>query len=372
MSANAKFYSIDPAYQDPVDLGSGGASLTFATNEGMVFSNPALMPLGPKTFRWLGTRFSLVPSQGALDIVSGDLPSFDFSDPVAAVDELGSFDAEVGAGSTLLTFIMSNFAIVPIASDLKVSLGFNKFGTPESGTSTFEAFVDIDNKAGVAMAFSGMPARWFSLGVTAKALYVTEQSIVIPLNLAAFVANQEAAMTSLNETLSSLSDEVGMDQVISYDVGSLFFFQGQNIDYRIATVVRDVGGATVSKASIAGLGANASGESTGEKPQAVDLGLGVTLHNHSSFIHLAADVKDYLNAYGEPDFKRYSFGLKTHIMRWVALGAGIRHGHPTAGIEFDALLFRLSFSQYYEVLGDDPLGKKRKYNHVSFGFGTDF
>lgn len=376
-----EFYSIDPTYMDPTDLASGGASTTFATNEGMIFSNPALMALGPKTFRWLGTRFSLMPSTGAVDAFSTGLPEFDGDDLSGSLDKYADVDLAVGAGSTLLTFIMSNFAIVPIGMDLRVAFGFRKFGSLESQSTSYEAFVDIENKSGVAIAFAGMPTRWWSLGVTARGLLVTDQLITIPLNISAIAINPDAAAAAINSAISNAAETASNKQVIGYDVGNLFFFQGDTIDFRLATVVRDVGGATITDAaaSVVG-GAGGSGGSEGasleiganEKPQAIDVGVGLTFHTNDSFIHFAADVKDYQNVYGEPDFKRYAFGVKSHLYKWVALGAGVRHGYATMGVEADLVLFRLSASKYSEVIGSDPAGRKRDFYHVSLAFGTDF
>src|SRR5262245_37670234 len=57
----------EPIYEDPFDIGSGGASLTRASKEGMIFSNPALLPLGSKTFRWLGFTLSLLANKESID-----------------------------------------------------------------------------------------------------------------------------------------------------------------------------------------------------------------------------------------------------------------------------------------------------------------
>lgn len=368
----ADFFSIEPSYQDPTDLASGGAVLTFATHEGMIFSNPAQLAIGPKIFKWLGTRFSIMPTQSAIDYATGKLPQFSAEDIVNSLDQLGKIDFAIGAGSMLLTFITSNFAIVPIATDFKIGMGFNKFGTSKSGTSSFEASLDVENKSGLGLATSIMPTSWLSLGVTARGLLVTDEVVTIPINLGAFAANPSASIEAVNSTIASAQDALSVSQVVGYDIGSLLFFQGPVIDYRFALVARDVGGAKITKASLAGIGGNSEAIPSQSKPQAFDVGVGVTLHSSSSFIHLAADLRDVKNVYETPSFKRYAFGLKSHLAQWVALAAGVRHGYPSYGIEFDAILFRLSLAQYTEVLGNDPLGKKRKYNHISFAMGMDF
>lgn len=373
------FYSIDPAYMDPTDLASGGASTTFATNEGMVFSNPALLPVVPTTLRWLGTRISIMPTKGAIDAFSGDIPEFDPNDISTSLDAFSEVDVGVGAGSTLLTFIMSNFAIVPVGTDLRVALGFRKFGSLESGSPNYEAFLDLENKTGLAVAFALRPVNWWSFGVTGKGFLVTDQLVSIPLNISEFAADPDSATASINTAIEDAAKASPTQQVVGYDVGNLFFFQGSNIDLRLATVVRDVGGATISEGSLDGLVDVEAGETPAvveetpkEKPQAIDVGVGLTLHTQSSFIHFAADIKDYQNAYNAPDFKRYALGVKAHFARWVALGAGVRHGYGTMGMEADLILFRLSASKYTNVLGDDPAGRKREFYHVSLAFGTDF
>src|SRR6476620_10310012 len=41
-------------YTEPFDLAAGGTTLTRASQEGIVFANPALLPLGGACIRWLG------------------------------------------------------------------------------------------------------------------------------------------------------------------------------------------------------------------------------------------------------------------------------------------------------------------------------
>ena len=56
-----------PIYEDPFDIGAGGASLTRASKDGMIFSNPALLPQGGKFFRWVGTTFTLLSNKESID-----------------------------------------------------------------------------------------------------------------------------------------------------------------------------------------------------------------------------------------------------------------------------------------------------------------
>ena len=56
-----------PVYEDPYDIGSGGASLTRASQAGMMFSNPALIPYGPGFHRWSGNETTLIVGKDSVD-----------------------------------------------------------------------------------------------------------------------------------------------------------------------------------------------------------------------------------------------------------------------------------------------------------------
>ena len=56
-----------PIYEDPFDVGSGGASLTRASQAGMIFSNPALIPYGPGFHRWFGNESNVLIGKDSVD-----------------------------------------------------------------------------------------------------------------------------------------------------------------------------------------------------------------------------------------------------------------------------------------------------------------
>ena len=55
-------------YQDPFDLGAGGASLTRASKDGRVHANPALLPYGGKFHYWGGLSNSVLTNKESVDI----------------------------------------------------------------------------------------------------------------------------------------------------------------------------------------------------------------------------------------------------------------------------------------------------------------
>jgi hypothetical protein len=56
-----------PVYEDPFDVAAGGSSLTRASQAGMIFSNPALIPYGTGFHRWLGNETSLIIGKDSVD-----------------------------------------------------------------------------------------------------------------------------------------------------------------------------------------------------------------------------------------------------------------------------------------------------------------
>lgn len=53
-------------YREPFDLAAGGTSLTRASAQGILFANPALLPLGAAYIRLLGSQLGLIANQKAV------------------------------------------------------------------------------------------------------------------------------------------------------------------------------------------------------------------------------------------------------------------------------------------------------------------
>lgn len=308
-------------YEDTFDVAAGGASLTRATQEGMIFANPALLPWGAQLFHWVGLKNTLMVGSDSVNMArqaaSGKLDNAEIMD--------SAFKSPVHMGmATSLSLVTGLFGFTGFAR-VEPDIAASRYGS----TGLPEFRVRGDGYAGVAGSLAARVAPWLSLGLTTKYFYAAEPDISVGL----------VDAQSMNG--SALRDQVPMGQGMGYDVGSLVFLQGRGIDYRWALKVDDVGGTSF----------------TGTQPafrQTISTGFGVTFHTNKSALHLAADYRDILHAYDESWFKRTYLGAKLTLMKWVGIGAGLYQGYPSYGLIGDMLLMRISLTRYTRELGDHP------------------
>ena len=346
--------TVQAIYEEPFDIAGGGASLTRASLEGVLFANPALMPFGGKFHRWVGSQFSLWGNREVQQLLSTD--SSGSGDQQAetsesssgagddVVNKLFSTPFHVGLASAV-SYINSNFGL-GVISKISQDLEAKEYGPTGLPGVTLEGEV----YAGAVMSFATKLARWFSLGLTAKYLYVSEPYTSFDLSQSEQIST---SMSDPNYLRSQFEPQPG----IGADLGMLFFFQGTAFDFRMAAKVDDVGDSQFGSDGVV-------------FKQTVHAGLGFTFHGNVEALHLAVDYRDITNAYDEKMFKRIYAGAKLVIRETLGFAAGYYQGIPSAGIRLDLWLLHFGATAYGRELGH-YIGEKQRNLYVGY-FGLGF
>lgn len=336
----------EPIYEDPFDIGSGGASLTRASQAGMIFSNPALIPYGPGFHRWFGNETTLVIGKDSVDFArSMQSSSGGNSGTAEFVGKVMSTPLHAG--------LVNNFAYVNSVFGFSTfsrntfDIAAKKFG--DTGLPAVR--LRAESYQGVAISGASMAlTKMISFGATAKYLYAGEPDLAIELT-------DTAALQAL-QTPAGLRSMVSPNMGYGYDAGLLLFKQGYNSDFRLAIKVDDIGGTKLSGDGSLKL-----------LRQTYHVGLGYTLHTGTDAIHLSFDYRDVRKAYNEEIFKRARMGAKFILRQHVALGVGYYDGWPSYALELDAWLVRLTGAMYTRELGNKPGLDPRTIYALGFTMG---
>ncbi|HYX33841.1 MAG TPA: hypothetical protein VE954_12065 [Oligoflexus sp.] len=332
-------------YTEPFDLAAGGTSLTRASQEGIVFANPALLPLGGAWIRWLGFQAGFMLDRGlAQSAQGGDIGSAAGTGDSDFVDELFSKSLHFGQTATL-SFLNQNFA-VSVFDRVEVDVAGERFG--DSGLPSVN--FGVEAYGGILTSYALRPVRWFSLGLTAKHLYASEPQIKVPLT-------DQEKIRQLSSNTDELKDEIALNQGTGSDLGMLFLWQGHHVDLSMGLKVEDVGGTRF----------------TGDQkafPQTYNAGFGLAVHGTKEVLHLSLDYRDIGNAYEEKTFKKVYLGARFMLRNMFGIACGLYQGIPTAGVRMDLVLFKLGLTAYGRELGTYPGDKQRNMVmlYTSFGF----
>ena len=347
-------------YEEPFDLASGGSTLTRATQEGILFANPAQLPYGGKFFRWFGLKTSLMTNKESISFAKdmansagssgsstseGESSGSDGGQTQEFVDKVFETPIHFGA-SNALSWISNNggiSAFYRFEPDVAAKK-FSETGLPAINFQA-EAYGGI-----VGSVAARTPWSWLSLGLTGKYLYVAEPSLSVALNDEEKI--KELQQSKLAQNMMSLNKGTG------FDTGVLMFFQGYWCDYRLALKVDDVGTTKLS----------GDNEPKSFK-QTIHAGTSLTFHNDIDAIHLSADVRDITRQYDEALFKRLYLGMKILFRGYVGLGGGLYQGYPSYGAYLDLIFMRLSATYYTRELGDHPGVEPRNLYVMSFSLG---
>lgn len=332
-------------YTEPFDLAAGGTTLTRASQEGIVFANPALLPLGGAWVRWVGFQAGFMIDRDLVEgIRSGSIGSAAGTGETDFVDELFNKSLHFGQTATL-SFLNQNFAISAF-DRVELDVAGDRFG--DSGLPSVN--FGVEAYGGVLASYAMRPTRWFSFGVTGKQLYASEPEIKIPIT-------DEEKIRQLTENSSSLQDEIALNQGTGADLGTLFLWQGYNLDLSAAFKVEDVGGTHFTGVQK-------------DFPQTYNAGFGLALHGSKEVLHLSLDYRDIGNAYDEKTFKKIYLGARFMLRNMLGIACGLYQGIPTAGVRLDLLLFKLGVTAYGRELGTYPGDKQRNMLmiYTSFGF----
>lgn len=351
-----------PVYEDPFDIAAGGASLTRASKEGRIFTNPALMPLGNKFHHWAGSTFTLLADRDSVDTARGLINAARGGNSGSETEEEKktaqqeqqeglvdkALDQPVHLGWAFALSWLTGYFGLGIFSrfepDVRVK-EYGEYGAPElqlRAESYHGAAVGIPLRTGL---------RWLHLGVTAKYILAAE-----PDAKAAVTSKDDIQQLATPEYVRSQTDH---NKGVGFDAGALVFVQGSWVDLSLAGKVDDVGNTKLT----------GNGENPKELKQVTSAGLGLTLHTGADAIHFAADYRDLGNVYGEEPFKRFYAGTKVLLRTYLGLAAGYYNGYPSMGAELDLIFVRLAFVKYTRELGDHPGVDPRHIYMVSMSTG---
>jgi hypothetical protein len=348
-------------YEHSFDSAAGGASLTKASGEGALFANPALLPYGGKFFRWLGLRTTVIAGKDSVDLARSLLNAPAGSDQGTAdgaegqqeassfMDRVYSAPIHIGQMNAF-SFITSNGGIA-LFTRIEPDIYAEKTG--DLGVPSVH-FSSETYAGGIASTAIRSPWRWLSFGLSGKYLLASEPDIEISL--------------TDSDMLQSLSGDGGISQSlvqynqgIGFDAGALLFFQGQNLDYRLALKIDDLGDTSLS-----------GDADPKEFKQVVSAGTGFTLHTERTALHFALDYRDILNAYEERLFKKVYAGVKLTLFTYLGLAAGFYQGNPSYGFELDMIVLRVAGTLHTRELGEAPGDIRRPIYSISLSTGFDF
>ena len=336
--------SSELVYTEPFDLAAGGTTLTRASQEGIVFANPALLPLGAATIRWVGLETAFIVDREMAQNGSSNIKAAaDTSDP-NFVDGLFARSLHFGQSASL-SFLNANFAI-SVFDRVEVDVEGSRYdngGLPQLN-------LGVEAYAGVMGTTAVKPFRWLSLGMTGKYLYMGDPIIEIPVT-------DEARIKALTADTSALRDEIKYGKGLGADLGMLLFWQTNYVDLSLGVKIEDVSGTKLS-----------NGQET--LPQTTNAGLGLAFHGSTSVLHLSLDYRDIYDAYDEKKFKKIYLGARLMLAQVVGVAVGLYQGIPTFGVRFDALFFKFGATAYGRELGSYPGDKQRNMVtiYTSIGF----
>lgn len=322
-----------PVYEDPFDIGSGGASLTRASQAGMMFSNPALLAIGPGFHRWLGNEITAIVGKDSVDFAkglqSGQSQSNDSSQAQFVESVLST---PLHAGLLNNFSYINRFAGISTFSRAEFDIAAKKYGDTGLPAIRFRA----ESYQGVGASFAAATySQLFSVGATAKYIIAGEPDLAIELT-------DQQAISNL-QSPNGLKSLIGLNTGIGIDAGALMFLQGYSTDYRIAFKIDDFGGTKLT-----------GDGSLKEFRQIQNLGLGVTFHNSIDSIHLSLDLRDLSNSYHEQYFRKVRLGTKILLRQRLGVGCGYYDGWPSYSLELDAFILRMTATYYTRELGSKP------------------
>ena len=349
--------TLESVYEDPFDLGGGGAVLTRGTQEAMLVSNPSLLPYGGKFFRWLGSKTVFGTAKETTDLISKLASGEDVTQSEdSESSEGGIIDTILGAPLHLYTsqsfsFITNNGGF-SVFNTTEPDLKFWKMGDPIEGTGIPMLVLKTEVYSGAVLSLaSRTPWEWMSVGVSAKYILKNEGTTRISL-----------ADTDASKVQKAFQESVSPSQGWSgtgTDASMLIFLQGRHVDFRLTSVVKNVGGMTLK---------SISGEET--LPQITNIGLGLTLHTSSDAIHFSLDYRDLDNVNKQELFKRVYMGSKFLLTNILGVSAGYYHGNPSYGLQLDLYFLRIALSQFTKEYGNNPGVDSRNIILFSLSAGT--
>jgi hypothetical protein len=332
----------EPIYQNPFDIASGGANLTRATQDGVMFANPSLTAFGPGVFRWFFLRTGLHLGADSVELAYGIAKSKgQVADPAALIQKViktpiyAGFDFSLGA----LTRYGGIGAFISTRVDL-AGRQYGSMGFPEIRARGY-------GYGGAVLTNSGFVGDWLALGYGLR--YQGNAELYKTIGLVDMMSGSGASALG-----GELRNAVKYGYGAGLDLGATTQYRTKNFDFRWATTVNDVG-QTKFTGNLA------------PWKQTVSTGVGVIYHTRSSALHCAVDVRDLEAAYGEHWTRRSYAGCKALLSKRVGVGAGLYQGWMSYGVVLSALFIRLEAGTYTKEMGSQVGTDPRRVYFVALG-----
>lgn len=332
-------------YENPFDLSAGGASLTRATQEGVLFSNPSLPALGSGLLRWIYSRTSVQFGADAIDLARESYKKKKAGELKVDSQLIESIlKTPIHIGNDLSLGFITAFGGLGLFQCSRTDIQGRQFGSvglPEVRTRAEAA-------AGVA-AFAAMPVGdTVSVGVSVKPLYAAESFENISLS--------DFSGSGTQQLLSDLKTNTQFGLGVSTGVGATAQFRTANFDVRLAATVDELGQTKFMNSSMT------------PWRQVVNVGVGLIPHTRKSAIHCAFDLRDVQAVYGEHWTRRSRAGCKALINSRVGIGAGFYQGWPSYGVVLNLIILRLEAGSYTREFGTEVGTIGRRVYFVATGF----
>ncbi|MEY2988123.1 MAG: hypothetical protein RJB13_1644 [Pseudomonadota bacterium] len=332
-------------YENPFDLSAGGASLTRATQEGVLFANPSLPALGSGLLRWIYSRTSIHFGADAIDLARESFKKKKAGELKVDAQLIESvLKTPIHVGNDLNLGFITAFGGVGIFQCSRTDIQGRQFGSvglPEVRTRAEAA-------AGVA-AFAAMPVGdTVSVGASFKPLYAAESYENISLS--------DFSGNGTQQLLSELKSNTQFGLGLSTGLGATAQYRTTNFDLRLAATIDDLGQTKFINSNVS------------PWKQIVNIGLGLIPHTRSSAVHCAFDLRDVQAAYGEHWTRRSRAGCKVLLNSRVGFGAGFYQGWPSFGVVLNLVFLRLEAGSYTREFGSEVGTIGRRVYFVATGF----
>lgn len=329
-----------PLYQNGFDLASGGASLTRATQEGVIFANPSLIPIGDGIWRSFYGKNTFAVSEGSLNIVKSVLESSSANNIASNILQ-NIFDKPAYLNNATALGLLTSYVGIGGLSSFNFSMYGEKFGS----IGLPELSVKSNSYAGVVLSAGTTLSDYLSIGISPKYIYNTQIDTTLSVG----------DLSNLNQGLNKLKNSLTQGSGIATDFGATLQVRSKHFDVRVAGVVTDFGNTTFSGSNPPWL-------------QTYHAGIGLTLHDNSNALHCAADYRDLTNVYNEPLSKKMYMGCKLIITKWIAFGYGLLQGWPSYGMVLNLFVARIEAGTYTTDLGASPGLSPRTIYFLTLGY----
>lgn len=327
-----------PVYVHPFDLAGGGSIMTRATRDGILFSNPAELPVAGIGFRWLGLQTGLFSDSSLLQIARDGVRDAD--DIILA---LRDNPINYGISPLSFSFFTSN-AGISLFAELSVDLELDDYA--DNGLPGID--YDVGGVGGGVGSLALSLTRWFSLGATLKYLYASREKGTLPLL-------DPSAWEDISEASFWLS-LLNPSQALGVDVGSLLSFRGSAVDLDIAFTARDIGSTTTVDEVLS-------------LKQTLNAGIGVELHGTTNTMHISCDYNDIENVNQQPTFKQLYCGTKILLFHRLGIAAGYFQGSPSYGLIAELPFINFGVSHYVKERGVEVGQNPRSIYSAYLGLG---